>query len=457
VTDYTKATNFGPKDALPTGDSNKIIRGVEFDTEFDAVQTAVNSKANSASPTFTGNATIENVDITGTFEIGGTEVTATATELNYVDGATSSIQTQLDTKASSASPTFTGTVTFSDVTVEGSTTFSETVNFTGTTQVNGTDVDFTNNVNESSSPPVKYRYWFFEFTGTTGATGGPQVALSQLRLFTKGAGNINGQSWVKGAQIDVEAESSSVTLDDLSSGGSSSALFDESSFTIVSGFSDLPATEHVGTIIVDFGENPQRITGFEFDYATNDPIKELKVLVSNDVSSVGGLGTLKQISHYTAVGTFVLFEIMDGDSSPHFPIIENDLFTKVSVDGGAFTNLHTSDTVANPDGTDYPKDTVGGLPTGATPAVKAINGTIQITTLTEDITLSDELVSGESVTFVVANPDDYDITWPGGTRFVGGVSPTLDTTDDNIITLLKVGPILYVNYVGSASEEGVPE
>jgi hypothetical protein len=37
--------------------------------------------------------------------------TLTTTELNYVDGVTSAIQTQIDTKAPSANPTFTGTVT----------------------------------------------------------------------------------------------------------------------------------------------------------------------------------------------------------------------------------------------------------------------------------------------------------------------------------------------------------
>ena len=35
-----------------------------------------------------------------TLDIGGTNVTATAAELNYVDGVTSAIQTQLNTKAS---------------------------------------------------------------------------------------------------------------------------------------------------------------------------------------------------------------------------------------------------------------------------------------------------------------------------------------------------------------------
>ena len=36
-----------------------------------------------------------------TLDIGGTNVTATAAELNYSDGVTSAIQTQLDTKPSS--------------------------------------------------------------------------------------------------------------------------------------------------------------------------------------------------------------------------------------------------------------------------------------------------------------------------------------------------------------------
>jgi hypothetical protein len=44
-------------------------------------------------------------------KIGGSTVTATVTELNYVDGVTSAIQTQLDAKAPLASPALTGTPT----------------------------------------------------------------------------------------------------------------------------------------------------------------------------------------------------------------------------------------------------------------------------------------------------------------------------------------------------------
>lgn len=44
MTDYTKATEFTPKDSLPTGDPNKIIKGLDFDTEFDAIETAISTK-----------------------------------------------------------------------------------------------------------------------------------------------------------------------------------------------------------------------------------------------------------------------------------------------------------------------------------------------------------------------------------------------------------------------------
>lgn len=48
-----------------------------------------------------------------------TDLTATATELNYVDGVTSAIQTQLNAKAPTAGPTFTGTVVLPSTTSIG--------------------------------------------------------------------------------------------------------------------------------------------------------------------------------------------------------------------------------------------------------------------------------------------------------------------------------------------------
>jgi hypothetical protein len=54
MSNYTKATNFATKDTLPTGDSSKIVKGTEIDNEFNAISGAISSKADLASPTFTG-------------------------------------------------------------------------------------------------------------------------------------------------------------------------------------------------------------------------------------------------------------------------------------------------------------------------------------------------------------------------------------------------------------------
>lgn len=54
MSNYTKATNFAAKDSLPSGNSGKIIKGTEIDTEYNAIASAISSKADTNSPTFTG-------------------------------------------------------------------------------------------------------------------------------------------------------------------------------------------------------------------------------------------------------------------------------------------------------------------------------------------------------------------------------------------------------------------
>jgi hypothetical protein len=48
MSDYTIQVSWSGKDALADSDSNKIISGADFNTEFSAVQTAVNTKYDSA-------------------------------------------------------------------------------------------------------------------------------------------------------------------------------------------------------------------------------------------------------------------------------------------------------------------------------------------------------------------------------------------------------------------------
>jgi len=53
MTDYTKSTNFATKDNLSSGNALKIVKGTEIDTEFNNIATAVATKADLVSPSFT--------------------------------------------------------------------------------------------------------------------------------------------------------------------------------------------------------------------------------------------------------------------------------------------------------------------------------------------------------------------------------------------------------------------
>tara|TARA_R110000868_G_scaffold207972_8_gene457132 strand:- start:3097 stop:7353 length:4257 start_codon:yes stop_codon:yes gene_type:complete len=90
---YTKTTNFTAKDALISGNPSKIVKGSEIDDEFTAIETAVNSKANKASPVITGSISLNGVVITSTAaELNILDgVTATAAEINVLDGITSTV------------------------------------------------------------------------------------------------------------------------------------------------------------------------------------------------------------------------------------------------------------------------------------------------------------------------------------------------------------------------------
>ena len=81
---YTPTTNFAGKDGLPANDSNKVVKGAEFTTEFSAIQSAFALAAPSSNPTITGTATFDDVSVGGDLS-----VTGAFTSLGIDDNATS--------------------------------------------------------------------------------------------------------------------------------------------------------------------------------------------------------------------------------------------------------------------------------------------------------------------------------------------------------------------------------
>lgn len=89
MTNYVKSTNFASKDSLAIGNPLKIVKGTEIDEEFNNIATAVATKADIISPTFTGTPEAP----TATAGTNTTQVATTA----FVGTAVSNAVTAYDT------------------------------------------------------------------------------------------------------------------------------------------------------------------------------------------------------------------------------------------------------------------------------------------------------------------------------------------------------------------------
>jgi hypothetical protein len=93
LSNYTKSTNFAAKDALASGNAGKIVKGTEIDTEFNNIATAVSTKADLASPTFTGTPTLPSgtIAVTQSTSDDSTKVATTA----FVQAVTLAVKNEL--------------------------------------------------------------------------------------------------------------------------------------------------------------------------------------------------------------------------------------------------------------------------------------------------------------------------------------------------------------------------
>lgn len=158
----------------PTVGGSEDTWGTTINTALDTIVDAVNGTSGTTAPDLS-TLTINGTDVTATAaELNILDgVTATTAELNYVDGVTSSVQTQLDAKAPKASPTFTGTMTAAGA------NFSAAVDVDNTVTANKLAID---NGSNDWTFEVASNKLIFKYAGT-----------SKMELDTSGNLTITGE------------------------------------------------------------------------------------------------------------------------------------------------------------------------------------------------------------------------------------------------------------------------
>lgn len=75
---------------------------------------------------------------------------------------------------------------------------------------------------------------------------------------------------------------------------------------------------------------------------------------------------------------------------------------------------------------------------------------IYVVTPTNNITLSDSMLTGQSLLLLINNPATYTVTFPAGIKWLNGVTPTLLATGVTFVELIKISTTLYGVALGGA-------
>jgi hypothetical protein len=212
MSNYVKATNFATKDTLPTGDSNKIVKGTEIDNEFNAIAGAVSSKADLSSPALTGTPT-------STTAAAGTNTTQIATTAFVINERTTSGTL---TNKTLTSPVVSGlSLTDGSFVVEGSTAddFETTVAFT--------------------NPTADRTITFPDKTGTVALTSD----INDTALFTT-----SGTYTIAGTTMSVSASSHGRSVGDV-------VYLNFTSGTAVDGYFTVTAVPNGNTFEIGYGSS----------------------------------------------------------------------------------------------------------------------------------------------------------------------------------------------------------
>jgi hypothetical protein len=177
ITNGSKGVVSAPVATYPSLTELTYVKGVT-----SAIQTQINTKAPTASPTFTGTVTIPTP-----FTLGAVSVTPTGTELNFVDGVTSNIQTQLDAKQplDSDLTTIAGlTATTDNFIVSVSSAWASRTPTQVKTTLSLDNVDNTSDSTKNSATVTLTNKRITKRTGTTASSATPTINTDNVDFYS---------------------------------------------------------------------------------------------------------------------------------------------------------------------------------------------------------------------------------------------------------------------------------
>jgi len=199
MSNYTKTTNFAAKDSLPSGNANKVVRGTEIDAEYTNIATAITSKADVASPTFTGTLTSSGAlvasstfALTGRADIGdrGTNTNSSDPMVNVnrnVNNSTTAGNSHCFSDSSLIDKT--GTISYAS--------YDARINITGTNSY-GHFAPFQNGVVHATSGTTSILYGYVDVPQVTNGTVSTRYGVKINDVTRSGSGAVtnNYALWI---------------------------------------------------------------------------------------------------------------------------------------------------------------------------------------------------------------------------------------------------------------------
>ncbi len=172
----------------------------------------------------------------------------------------------------------------------------------------------------------------------------------------------------------------------------------------------------------------------------------IKIANANSGASTLNVDSLGTKAIKNNIGNDISALSLAAGSIYNFVYDGTDFIINTLLDSSAFITLTGVETIENKTFKDW-SDSVYDMTTET--LIDPANGGIQLKTFTGDTTLTETLSTGQSATLILTDADSHTITWPTITWVTqyGDTAPSF--TAYHVLTLWKIGSILYGSSVGS--------